>query len=346
MTPFDRLLYSAFQSLRLAWYAGHNAVAMRLAPRIEAPPTPPLPSRTTIRADLEALFRQDWANVEDGLYPSPVGITTGPLEVAARSLEFLRDLAEVNRRRRERDTQEVSRRVPSGRYPRYYLRNFHFQSGGYLSHESARLYDHQVEVLFTGSADAMRRQALAMLARALRGRPQRQLNHLDIGCGTGRFLALVKNALPRLRVTGIDLSRAYLEAAALNLKPWSRTAFLEGNAETLPFANATFDSVSCLFLFHELPRGVRQIVVGEMARVLKSDGSAVFLDSIQLGDRPEYDALLERFPLAFHEPYCADYIRQDLPSLFAEAGLRTLETRCAFLAKGMLLGPDTLWQAT
>lgn len=337
MAPFDRLIYTLTQRVRSAWFGGHYAVAVRLAPRIRVPPSGPMPSWTAIRADLDALFRRDWENVEAGLYPPPRLMSGGPIAAVDRSRAFLRDLAEVNRRRRAGDAQEVYRSALQGRYPRYYLQNFHFQTGGYLSGDSARLYDHQVETLFTGGADAMRRQALAALVRSLRGRPQRRLRHLDVGCGTGRFLAFTKDALPRMRVVGLDLSRAYLEEAASLLRRWSRIGLVEGDAEILPLPDATFDSASCVFLFHELPKAVRSRVAGEMARVLKPGGTAIFLDSIQLGDHAPYDALLDRFPLAFHEPYYADYIRQDLPGLFAGAGLATVRTERAFFAKAMVL---------
>ncbi len=36
--------------------------------------------------------------------------------------------------------------------PDYYARNFHFQTDGYFSEASARRYDHQVEILFGGTA--------------------------------------------------------------------------------------------------------------------------------------------------------------------------------------------------
>ncbi|HAE93237.1 MAG TPA: class I SAM-dependent methyltransferase, partial [Hyphomonas atlantica] len=51
--------------------------------------------------------------------------------------------------------------------------NFHYQSGGWFTEDSADLYDTQVEALFTGTADAMRRAALAEISRELRGRDQR-----------------------------------------------------------------------------------------------------------------------------------------------------------------------------
>jgi hypothetical protein len=47
----------------------------------------------------------------------------------------------------------------------------------------------------------------------------------------------------------------------------------------------------------------------------------VFVDSLQIGDEPAFDGLLDLFPAAYHEPYYADYIRHDLPALFAAAGL-------------------------
>jgi hypothetical protein len=40
--------------------------------------------------------------------------------------------------------------------PRYYLQNFHYQSGGWMTDDSAERYDTQVEVLFNGTANATR----------------------------------------------------------------------------------------------------------------------------------------------------------------------------------------------
>ena len=101
----------------------------------------------------------------------------------------------------------------SNRYPDYYRQNFHYQSGGWFSDESAELYDTQVEALFTGTADAMRRAALAEIARELKGRDQRGVSLLDVACGNGRFLKTVMNVWPRLQAAGLDLSPNYTDAA-------------------------------------------------------------------------------------------------------------------------------------
>jgi ubiquinone/menaquinone biosynthesis C-methylase UbiE len=144
---------------------------------------------------------------------------------------------------------------------------------------------------------------------------------LDVACGTGRFLCTVQHNYPRLPVTGLDLSAPYLAQARRALAPWSWVQLVEGAAERLPFADASFAVVSCVYLFHELPRRVRAQVAQEMARVLRPGGLLVFVDSLQIGDEPAFDGLLDLFPAAYHEPYYADYIRHDLPALFAAAGL-------------------------
>ena len=79
--------------------------------------------------------------------------------------------------------------------------------------------------------------------------------------------------------------------------------------------------MSCVYLFHELPRAVRERAAAEFARVLRPGGRLVLVDSFQRGDKPAFDGLLELFPLAYHEPYYADYVRHDLRALFQDVGL-------------------------
>jgi len=78
---------------------------------------------------------------------------------------------------------------------------------------------------------------------------------------------------------------------------------------------------------------VRQTVLKEMARVLKPDGLVVVVDSVQKGDLPSWDGLLDLFPHYFHEPYYADYVGLPLETLAATAGLAPRASERAFLAK-------------
>ena len=257
-----------------------------------------------------------------------------PLAELGRAADFFRDLGAVDGRRHG-DPRERLLTVPEAeRYPAYYRRHFHFQSDGYLSAASAERYDHQVEVLFGGGAAAMRRQALVPLREALAEHPGgvRSAKLLDVACGTGGFLAEIKRGYPRLSVTGIDLSVPYLAVAKRRLSAWSRVALAEGNAERLPFADASFDIMTCVYLFHELPHRARKAVAGEIARVLRPGGQLIFLDSLQTGDEPDYDAMLDWFPVAFHEPYYASYLREDLDRLLAPE-LRRMSRIPAYFSK-------------
>jgi ubiquinone/menaquinone biosynthesis C-methylase UbiE len=149
----------------------------------------------------------------------------------------------------------------------------------------------------------------------------------------GAFLGDLSKAFPRARLTGIDLSPAYLAQARISTPG---AAFVQAKAEQLPLADASLDAVSCVYLFHELPPRFRPVVAAEIARVLKPGGQFAFADSIQPSDEPRLARLLEAFPAYFHEPYYADYSRTDLPALFAAAGLRPVDSDAAFLTKALL----------
>ena len=283
------------------------------------------------RAYLEA-FDKDVRDVAAGLYPARPLAPARP-DVAVRVMaDLLADAKAVDSRRRRRDGVEVREAAPAGGYPAYYRQNFHFQSGGWFTRESARRYDAQVETLFAGAAAAMRRRALALLARAWRGRDQRALTVVDAACGSGAFLADLRAAFPRARCLGLDLSAPYLEEARRR----TGAAAVQANVERLPFADASLDAVTCIYLFHELPPRVRPVVAAEFARVLKPGGVLAFADSIQTDDAPELARLLEAFPVLFHEPFYASYQGTDLPALFAAAGLQLAAADQAFMTKALL----------
>jgi ubiquinone/menaquinone biosynthesis C-methylase UbiE len=338
--PLSLLGYGVGQGARVAWYVGHylalNRIRGPLVPPGEAPVSVKgkVPDWRGLVAGMRELFERDWKNIEAGYYRAPEGLLA-PSAALAASRRFFRDARKVDERRLNRRHSEVMTDDLRGRYPRYYLQNFHYQTGGWFSEESAKLYDTQVEVLFSGTADAMRRQALVPLAEAFRGRDQRTLHLLDVACGTGRFLEEVTANWPRLNATGLDLSPAYVAEARKRLGTRRAAKIVEANAEKIPLDDASQDAVTCIYLFHELPPKVRRTVAREIARVLKPGGVAVIVDALQTGDRTDYDGLLEFFPIGFHEPYFGSYLAEDMPALFAPHGLSLEGATTAFLSKTM-----------
>jgi ubiquinone/menaquinone biosynthesis C-methylase UbiE len=339
-----RLAYASRQLPRMAWYAGHLYVMRRLSEHIRQQEGEDTRSKSRsdsridrrLNADMAALLKQDLANIEAGIYPLPADRDGSLLTLLDRSRLFFRDLAEVHERRKRKATREVLNDSTRGRRPDYYLQNFHFQSGGWLTEESAERYDTQVEVLFRGTANAMRRQALVPIAEVFAGRDQRKLSLLDLGCGTGRFLDSVKQAWPRLPVLGLDLSEAYIRHARRHLEHRSRTNLVVANAEAIPVPGESCDAVTSIFIMHELPPEVRRTVIAEASRVLKPGGRLVLMDSLQQGDEPDYDGMLERFPQYYHEPYYQSYVSENFPAIARRTGLTHRDDTKAFVSKVMV----------
>jgi ubiquinone/menaquinone biosynthesis C-methylase UbiE len=333
----DARTYAAAAAAKALWWGAAGVAARALARPTDVrpvdfiPASDPPPAGFVRRAWLSA-FEKEAADVAAGLYPAMDDRPADPVAAIRRTADFITDAVEVEARRRRGDGVEVRAEAPAS-YPAYYRQNFHFQTGGWFTAASAGRYEAQVEALFAGTAGAMRRRALSLVARAWRVRDHRGLAMLDLACGTGAFLSDLSVAFPRARLLGADLSPAYL-AAARDAAP--RALFVQAKAEQLPFADASLDAVSAIYLFHELPPKVRAAVAAEIARVLRPGGVFALADSIQPADEPRLARLLEAFPAYFHEPFYASYATADLAALFGAAGLREADADSAFLTKAML----------
>ena len=328
----------AGQSLRFGWYFALNRLVdwrtgqLGLkSPRYK--PTRPAPSLQELLADQAQLLMSDALAVRDGIYPPLDDEASSPLSHLARVGRMLADLPAAATRRAGNDATTAKAEAAAAGVPDYYAQDFHFQTGGYLSEESARLYDIQVETLFMGAAGPMRRTALRPVAEFMRGRDQRHVTLLDVACGTGRFLRQLRLAYPAMRLQGLDLSRSYLDEARQHLEPLRSAELIEAAGEKMPLPDGSTDIVTSTFLFHELPPQVRRQVTAEIARVLKPGGLFVFLDSLQMGDRPGWDGLLESFPVRFHEPYYRSYVIDDLDGMFAANALMPDSMSTPYLSK-------------
>jgi len=335
----DALGQRAKAAVKAVWWTAAGGLARGLTRPTEGDqakrftPTSAPPDKISLRRAYLEAFEKDARDVASGLYPAVEDGPARPSAALRRAADFIADAFEVDQRRRRGDGAEVRDEADSRAYPNYYRQNFHFQSGGWFTAESARRYDAQVEALFSGTAGAMRRRGLSLLARHWRGRDHRSARIVDVACGSGAFLKDLKAAFPRAATAGLDLSEAYLAVARRR----TGAGGIKANAEALPFAECSLDAISCVYLFHELPPRVRPLVAAALARALKPGGVLVLVDSVQPTDTPQLARLLEAFPVYFHEPYYDSYAETDLPALFGEAGLRLIGEDRAFLTKALLL---------
>jgi ubiquinone/menaquinone biosynthesis C-methylase UbiE len=143
---------------------------------------------------------------------------------------------------------------------------------------------------------------------------------LEVAIGTGRSLPYYPaDAI----LTGIELSPAMLGIARQRAADLGREVdFREGDAEHLPFEDASFDTVVCALSLCTIPSPAAAI--REMRRVLVPGGRLLLLDHIGSTWPPIYAAqwLLEQITIRAAGEY---FTRRQLP-LVRAAGFQVVES--------------------
>jgi ubiquinone/menaquinone biosynthesis C-methylase UbiE len=102
---------------------------------------------------------------------------------------------------------------------------------------------------------------------------------LDIGCGTGSLLLLVKRLVPGVDAVGVDPDeRALARATRKAQRAGAQIQFDRGFADALRYPDTSFNRVFSSFMFHHLGRDEKGRALLEIRRVLKPDGSLHLLD--------------------------------------------------------------------
>ncbi len=99
---------------------------------------------------------------------------------------------------------------------------------------------------------------------------------LDVGCGTGAFLARLLHRHPDQQAAGVDVSEGMLAAARAKLTSHPHVRLAHAPAEALPFDDASFDVGVGASAFHYVP--TPEAALAEAARVLRPGGRLVLLD--------------------------------------------------------------------
>ena len=136
----------------------------------------------------------------------------------------------------------------------------------------ARSYDLNNRLHSFGRDQAWRRYAV----RAAGVRPGDAV--LDVACGTGDLTLLLARTGAG-RVVGLDFTPEMLDLARVKstrLDPSPAPEFIHGDAQNLPFDDASFDAVSIAFGIRNVQQPER--AVSEFARVLRPGGRLVILE--------------------------------------------------------------------
>ena len=102
---------------------------------------------------------------------------------------------------------------------------------------------------------------------------------VDLGCGPGQFAIELARRSPDLHVTGLDLSDEMLAQGRDNARRAGvaeRVSFRQGDAQQIPFPDASLDLVVSTLSLHHWSDPVA--VLDEVARVLSPGGSFLIFD--------------------------------------------------------------------
>jgi ubiquinone/menaquinone biosynthesis C-methylase UbiE len=143
---------------------------------------------------------------------------------------------------------------------------------------------------------------------------------LEVAVGTGLNLPRYP---PGAAVTGLDLSRPMLAVARERAVEIGRpVALVEGDAQALPFADRTFDTVVCTLGLCSVPDD--RAAIAEMYRVLRPGGRLLLLDHVEASNIAvrAVQRLLE--PVALRTG--ADHLTRRPLSLVQQAGFTIADT--------------------
>lgn len=92
---------------------------------------------------------------------------------------------------------------------------------------------------------------------------------LDVGCGTGALSSTLASMTRAAKIVGIDPSAAFIQAARSQIAD-PRVTIELGDAQNLPYADASFDRCLALLIVNFIPDAPK--AAKEMRRVTKSGG--------------------------------------------------------------------------
>lgn len=232
--------------------------------------------------------------------------------------KILQDYRSVLKRRKNKEY-----RLKNGKYyPDYFNRAFHFQTDGYTTEQSAEIYDHQVEILFSGVASIMRKMLITSLNKNY-GKIQGDV--LELATGTGVGSKLLKDHYPAMNITATDISREYIQFASKKHRDLKVDFKVQDATNLEDFQDDQFDIVYQIFLLHEVPKLERENILKEQIRVLKPGGIGIIIESIQEQDRPEWKPILDDFPKRYHEPYYKNYVQTPIEPFLEQQGAKIID---------------------
>ncbi len=305
---------------------------LRLISKVFGWPFAPPPKLTqvqkqTINSAFKALINR-WKVVQEK-FPGSNEISS-PANHLVRFGLILKDLPGFLTRKNQKNSRDLLRINFPAECPDYFKRNYHYQTDGYFSYDSASRYDHQIEILFLGTAHIMRKVAYAELGDVIKGNE----NVLEFGAGSGASGHQFKSLFPDTSLDILEPGAEYLNYAR---KTYSQTfnQFIPKFMENFK-SDKKYDVVFSCFVMHEIPVSYWDTVTTSIKEALKTGGHLLIIDSQQNCDKSAHQFALDQFGEDFYEPYFPEFRERSLEDYFQEKGFRLIRKNEVLFSKTLL----------
>lgn len=145
---------------------------------------------------------------------------------------------------------------------------------------------------------------------------------LDVGCGTGVLVLLIKQKYPGAEVYGVDADPKILELARKKAQKENlKINFRQSLAEDLSFPDRFFDVVVSSMTLHHIPTRYKKKALRETFRVLKPTGWCLIVDFA-----PARSKIMTKFlSLQNYFEHTKDHYEGKIPEFISEAGFKNIK---------------------
>jgi len=243
---------------------------------------------------------------------------------------IIQDLGAFLKRARSKESHDLSNITYSPDCPEYFKRNYHYQTDGYFTYDSAPRYDHQIELLFLGVGHVMRKVAYS----SLKGLVKTNAEVLEFGAASGISGFQFKSLYPNVSLDLLEPSEAYLKYAQDTYPGLFNATFPEFMENFKPIKK--YDCVFSCFVMHEIPVSKWDEITEVIKASLKRDGHLLIIDSQQNCDKKEHQFALDQFEEDFFEPYFKEYRALPLEKYFEKNGFKLINQFEVLFSKALL----------
>lgn len=162
---------------------------------------------------------------------------------------------------------------------------------------------------------------------------------LDVGCGTGNLVILIKKTYPESEVVGLDVDKKILEIARSKIDKNGLDIHLDhGAALELPYSNFSFDCVFSSLVFHHLTKENKLRMLKEIYRILRAGGELHVADF----GKPHNGIMSLISSIIWRSEEAYDNVKGLLPELFFDSGFVEVKKTRQFMT---IFGTLSLFRA-